>query len=44
MTPRAKESRAKTITEVLPVPAVRQMHPDMTTSEVLAAVNLVRQS
>ncbi len=43
MTPRAKESRAKTITEGLSVPTVRHVRPDMTTSEVLAAVNMVRR-
>ncbi len=44
MTLRAKESRAETITGGLSVPAVRQARPDMTASEALAAVNLVRRS
>ncbi len=44
MTLRAKESRAETIIRGLSVPAVRQIRPDMTASEALAAVNLVRRS
>ncbi len=43
MTLRAKESKAETITGGLSVPAVRQVRPDMTASDALVAVDLVRR-
>ncbi len=43
MTLRAKESRAETITGGLCVLTVRHVRPDMTASDVLAAINMVRR-
>ena len=43
MTLRAKESRAETITGGLSVLTVRHVRPDMTASDVLAAINMVRR-
>ena len=43
MTLRAKESRAETITGGLSVLTVRHVRPDITASDVLAAINMVRR-
>jgi hypothetical protein len=43
VTLRAKESRAETITGGLSVLTVRHVRPDMTASDVLAAINMVRR-